>query len=188
MGANSSPIIRYTQTSWLDSLGAYNLNTGVDAQLDWLRKIIRSGGYIYKGFAFPVPGNDLVAARDSYNGNLSVLPGSYLTMITGYTNEPLGFQLQIFDEGAESYLYNGLFGKDGAVVGQMVAPAGAPAGFPFGPFIFPSPVVVLPPGRLNVEVTNLGIVQRRIQILIHCAIPISNVSFGTPQGNEGSGG
>lgn len=196
MSTQARPIFRYKDTSWLDSLPAYNLNEGVDQQLDMLRKIIKSASYVWKGLAFPNIPNDIVAARDSFNGNLSVLPGTYLTMITGYASSRVvqqqtiapGFMLQIYDEGAQTYIYNGLFGKDAASTGSMALDAVTPAGSPFGPFIFPSPVVVLAPGRLNIEVTNLDNAAMRIQILICCAVPISNVSFGVPQSIEGSGG
>ena len=174
------PMPAYTDVAWINALPGYDSSLGVSSSLDWLRKIQESGNYQWHGYGFPTPGNDLIGALDTYNGQLSINPGTYLTSISAWTSGldtqvDDGFKFQIYDEGAKSYVFARTFAKDVIASGNENAIGGV---IPFGPHFLQSPIVIVDPGRLHIEITNLRAFETRIQLLICAAVPISDMSYG----------
>ena len=121
-----------------------------------------------------------------------MLPGTFFVQIAGISatgndqqGAPLpnpGFMLQIFDEGAGAYIYNGQFGQGNTVTGNFGPATGFAAGQPIGSHLFYSPMIVLPPGRISWQITNLASTPAAIQVLLDTAVPISDTSLGNSKG------
>lgn len=167
------PIFPAALTDYLDELAIYqHIEPGC---LDMLKMIVRSNNYYWKGYATPTGGNVALGALASFEDHVSVEPGSYITMIQGYCSNAAGFKFQIFDEGAKSYMYSRTWPIHYDVTGSEVATAGV---VPFGPYILQSPMVILDPGLLTVEITNLAAMAANIQLLLCLAVPVTRSSLG----------
>ncbi len=170
-----SAIFPYRNTDWLDSLPAYDHSAAVDVWLDTLRAIQKSTNYYWQGRALPQGVNMVLPVLGSYEDHISVEPGTYITAINAYTQQAPGFEFQVFDEGAQTYLYSRKFVYN-TMAGQMVAAAGVT---PFGPHFVPGPLVVLDPGLLTLQFTNLDPVNtNRVQVFLALAVPVTHESLG----------
>lgn len=166
-------------SAYLDALPAYNLNAGVDTMLDLAREILTVDNYYFLGVAFPTGTDILIPANGTFVGNVSVEPLSYVTMITGFSDQPSGFKLRIYDKGAKADIIDRQFISSRNIASQMegVFPGVTPADTPFGPYMLISPFIVLNPGSLQIEITNLSLLAANIQILLGCAIPVTDRSI-----------
>ena len=179
-------------TAFLDNLQAYNLNAGVDSMLDLARMVIDADSYYYNGVAFPTGatlGNMLVGPGATYAANVAIEPYSYLVNISGlsvFAEGPAAFtpgmfKLRIYEKGSKSDIFNGQFALSSNVASGMeygaFFPAPTPQDVPFGVFWLQSPLVILPPGSLQIEITNLEAVACYIQILMAMATPVTDRSL-----------
>lgn len=170
-----SAIFPYRNTDWLDALPAYDSSGSVDVWLDTLRAIQKSTNYYWQGRALPQGTNMVLPILGSYEGHISVEPGSYITSINATSEQDAGFEFQIFDEGAQTYLYSRKFVYH-TMAGQMTAVAGVA---PFGPHFVPGPLVVLDPGLLTLQFTNLDPLNTNsVQVFLALAVPITHESLG----------
>lgn len=165
------PVIEapYDELSFINSLSGYNANSGLDELLDLTRVIQESGNYFFQGVSFPT-GNLIVPAQSTVNGSLQIPAGSYITSIGHYFNptvNPEGFKVRLYDKGTKASIFYGEY----AHISLISAP-GNPVGFVQSPFI------ITPPGILGWEIVNLSTVDAMIQVLLCCAIPISQQSVG----------
>lgn len=176
-----NPVFSYRETAWLDSLPAYNPNPLSEQMLDSLRKIQESGSYYFQANGVPDPDHMVVAAFDSFEDEISVPPGSILTMVTAYSATSAqgiddGFKAQIYDKGSKTTLFAATFGKNQAIFDNIGLDI---YGNPYmGPHILASPFVVLWPGQVNIEIRNMASVANTIQLALFFAIPVTQKSIG----------
>ena len=178
----------YSLSTWYENQGAYDLNAGTDLLLDQTRAIIDSDAYLFQGVSFPKGPTIFLNPGDSFSGSLQLTAYSYVVSLTGWSGNNNQFTLRIFDKGAQTDLYYGQFAWFPTVISNMESgnnmgqnlPLYAPDQ-PFGPYFFRDPLIVLPPGVLNIQVTNVATStssgQGSIQMLFGVAVPKSTVSM-----------
>lgn len=200
-GQKTGALIDVLPESWTVSLPAYACNPQAGQLLDPLSLYINAWNYAFRVMVVPGSNNAQINPSQSVEDSINIDPGSYLTMITGSSlvvtdgngsvgnTLGLGFRLQIYDQGAGRAVYStDVSGQaqSGAGSSQHVA-AGYEFdylgnGFPFGPFILPSPLVVLRPGQLNIKVINLDPVNIcDIQVVMFFAVPRSSTPDNSDQ-------
>jgi len=206
MGAFYTPSAPYDLNTWLDNLGIYSLTDAAAEYLENCRQIIDTEKYYFQGVPFPPSTNSLIAALDTYSGNITVPALSYVLAITGDTyvrgveREPggrslAGFQFRLYDKGAKmDTVVNSQFSYNNDFCGVMAAPALPKnatdlSGYPFGPLFPQSPMVVLEPGSLQIEITNLNDSSSvYCQILLMLAVPVNRLSANEVIVRKGSNG
>jgi len=132
------------------------------------------------GFMFASVGND-VTTRDQEETQfilLAVTP----TVCLG----DQGFKIRIYDKGAKTELFYNKFARDvtaSSPMGQSdpnnpdpTSPQEQEIRQALSPRFMTSPMIVLPPGTLQIEITNLSPYNNLIQILFNFAIPLGNKS------------
>lgn len=182
----TAPLFPYRDTSWLDSLPGYDMYPGVSKLLDGLKRVQESGSYYYDARGVPDAGNAEVAAFDSFEGEISIVPGSLLMMVSSYSTQGEGFKVQVYDKGSKTTLFAGTFGKDESVFGQVRA--NPVYGDVYrGPHMLEAPFVVLSPGQVNVEIRNLSESANILQVAFHLAVPVNTRSLQMLQARKGGG-
>ncbi len=193
MGSFYTPGVDYDLNTYLDNLGASIGEAALDG-LDTARNIVESGQYYFLGIPFPGRGDTTIAGRDTFTGNITVPPLSFLMSITGDsfyfpeessraqpvgTRAGEGFQLRIYDKGGkiDTFLTTS-FGHSTPSVGVManIAAPNTQNNSPISPFYPPSPMVILAPGSLQLTVTNLSTTSCFIQVLLQLAVPVNRQS------------
>ncbi len=174
------PVFEYEPTAFLDSLAAYDINGQTVQQLDLARLIEKAYAYQWRQFAFPRNGQETIPGRETFEGSITVDHYSYVVAIAGdaFTNlntntRGAGFKLQMFDKGAKTFLFERTFAKNGVFAQPLEALI---AGQPFGPKVFLAPFIILKPGILNIEITNLDPASQFIQLAFDIAVPVTDVS------------
>jgi hypothetical protein len=171
---------------YLNSLPAYYNSPTSSVLLDLARKINLAGNYTYRGICLPSGGEDVIAAYQSYEGQLALEPGTWITQINGYWSNmddirqapnTGGFKLQIYDQGAKASVFARTFGT-GDDLGYLpqLASVGWGPNIPRGSYNLLSPLTILSPGNLVVQVTNMSSVAQTIQVYFACAVPMTTTS------------
>jgi hypothetical protein len=179
------PILAQTSvTDYLDALPAYHHSRQTSELLDLHRQIVASENYLWRGMAFPPNGFDVVGALATYEDEISLPPGTYITGISRYFAKeglllnPGGFKFQIYDIGAKMSLFSRTFGHGADVAGVLQDLGGLGENMPRGIANVVGPLVVLEPGRLNLQVTNLSVDAQMIQVFLSLAVPKERRSVG----------
>ena len=135
------------------------------AQLDPLR---RAENYRPRWFCVPDDFNQPIAAYDTLQYQLQVVPGSYLIGMnwTVLDGENTDLYIQITDSCTEIPL-----GSD-FQNGAAFRPSGAAQ---LWPRILAQPRLILEPGLVNVEIANAQSSSRQCQLLLHFAEPCQEV-------------
>lgn len=183
----------YGIETWYDYNGAYDLWAGTDLLLEQARHILASDAYVFQGIAFP-KGNDVeIDYQGTFSGSLNLVPYSYILGLNGFSGDGLQYNLRIYDKGAQTDLYYGQFAWYPTVMGTMQngnTSPGVPilpgeANVPFGPYFFRDPLIVLPPGNLQIQITNSTPVRfpagamEIVQLLFLVASPKNTVTLNT---------
>ena len=188
------PIDTYSASSWYDVIGGYDLWTGTDLLLDQTRYIIESDAYVFRGHTFPKSDDINLQVGQTFSGTLNLIPYSYVVSLTGYTGNENQFVVRIYDKGAQTDVYQKQFGWFPSVVsnmqdfGQSNVGQQFPRNFPdqpFGPYFFRDPLIVLPPGVLQIQVTNVSGTANlvpvtgasQVQLFFGVAVPKNTLSF-----------
>lgn len=159
---------------FLQKLQAYNLNGGLIRSLDIMERIaVAAEDYFYKGY--PLPGSDIdrLDPLATYEAQVDVAPGSWLTAVSAYSEQPEGFVLQAVEVSSQAEFYTGLSMRS-TCLGNFSNNA---LDTPMGPTIIESPMIVLNKGRINIEIKNMSPLSNRVQVLFEFAIP--NMSGNT---------
>lgn len=180
----------YSASTWYDYQGAYDLHVGTDLLLDQSRYIIDSDAYVFQGIAFP-KGNDIeIDFGQTFSGSINLIPYSYIVSVTGFSQNGGQYTMRIYDKGAQTDLYYGQFAwyptvisnmQQGINMGEYILARNPDR--PFGPYFFRDPLIVLPPGILQVQITNAEIApdpavpMQRVQVFFSIAVPKSTVSI-----------
>lgn len=185
----------YSLGTWYDDTGAYDLNAGVDALLDGAREILESDAYMFQGVSFPKGQDIFVNPGQTFSGTLNLTPYSYLLYMTGWSQNKNQFTMRIFDKGAQADLYFKQFAWFPTVMSNMGGRLQYNNGQeifigdedkPFGPYFFQAPLVILPPGVLQVQITNVSTIPagppspnppNAMQVLFAVAVPKSTTTL-----------
>lgn len=139
------------------------------AQLDVIR---RAANLRPRWVVVPDDFNQPIAAYDTLQYQLQVVPGSYLwafnfTVLDGETND---LWIQVTDSCTEIPL-----GSD-FQAGSAFRPSGASA---LWPRLLGQPRLILEPGLVNVEIANTTGESRTCQLLLHFAEPCQEITLQT---------
>ncbi len=165
---------------YLDNLPAYNLNEGVVSLLDITRMFFDSENYMCSLVASPKGADVNIGPRLTFVENIPLEPFTYIVSLTVFSDQPEGFKLRIYDKGARAdiierqFIFHNIMGS---IMEMQFSPAPTPVDVPFGQHFFQSPIVVMPPGSLQVEITNLSPATAIIQIVLGCAVPVTDRSL-----------
>ena len=195
MGCFYTPNLPYDLNTFLDNLPVYTLGDEGSATLEQCREIVESGEYYFQGIPFPKSIDCSINGNQTFSGNISIPPLSYILAVTGDSflfgegQSPTnvrnleGFTIRLYDKGAKmDTVVAALYAQNLPNIGCMadLAPVVNPhtpqdlqTDRPIGPLFLPSPMVVLAPGSLQIDVTNLNTVKAYIQIMFMVAVPIS---------------
>lgn len=183
----------YSVSTWYNYQGAFDLNAGTDLLLDQSRYIIDSDAYVFQGVSFPKGPDIEIDFQQTFSGSLNLIPYSYVVGLTGFSRNTGQYTLRIFDKGAQSDVYFRQFAWYPTVIGTMQEQFSAAGDFiriwdrdiPFGPYFFRDPLIVLPPGVLQIQVTNAELTpdtsgfMQMVQMLFIVAVPKNTVSLNT---------
>lgn len=166
-----------------DNVPIYTANPGVSSLLNLSREFLLSGDHFSLGIAFPPAINTLVPSRGTFSGVITVPALSYVLNISGDTYVPIGqqpddnmgFMVRIYDKGAKmESVVNAQFILASLIAGNGRTTTQSPGK---GPYYLIDPFVLLKPGTLQMEVTNLSPTQdKHIQMLMWLAVPVNSSS------------
>lgn len=164
--------------TWLNSLPAYNLNAGTDTLLDQAREINECGKFYFMASPFPTGSNTTFSAYQTQNGSITIQPYAFVVSMSVYCSDPAGIKFSIYDKGAKTYLFQTIYTKDATISSNLQDYTYGSVDKPTGPYFLTSPLIILPPGVLQVEVTSLSSNNNVIaQLCLNCAVPINPKSI-----------
>ena len=153
---------QYDVSTWYDYQGMNDLWTGTDLQLDLTRHIINSGAYVYQGIAFPKGADINIPVGTTFSGTINLIPYSYIVSMTAWSGNGNQFTIRVFDKGAQTDMYQKQFAWYPTVVSNMEGTFNEGQAIiandknkPYGPYFLRSPMIVLPPGVLQIQITNV---------------------------------
>lgn len=206
------PIQALTPTSFIDSLPLFNVNWMTDQQLDLARELLNSGEYYFIGRQFPIPqdGDTIFAVNNnvpqgttnvgsvigpsqSVGGSLALPSYSYIVSIACdfYTfgnpdHNPStnpGFYLSLADKGAKQDIFDKRFARDITFGSTRSTYSDMTDNVPMQQFFNLLPWMLLPPGLLQWQVTNLDTTCAQISVYITFAVPINAGSLNKHEVN-----
>jgi hypothetical protein len=77
----------YSKVELIDRLPGYDTSPSVMRQVDWIREIIESDAYYWRGCPFP-PVDTEFELNETKNGSITLPPGTYVTSINYYQDKP----------------------------------------------------------------------------------------------------
>jgi hypothetical protein len=115
--------------------------------------------------------NVAIAANSTFEHRITIPAGAFLWAISGSSEQPEGFRLQIVDSATNK----GMFSSSaffGHVTGQgypagLVDCAGAAVQIKQPLYLLPKPHVIAPPAMLRVQITNLSALVSKCQTMLH---------------------
>lgn len=160
-------------SEYLDYLPGYDLNDNASAALDVARAIIDSENYFMRGYVFPGNGSDSLAGGDTFEGLISAPAHSIIISMTSYCSQPEGFKFQLYENGSKQNLFGRTYARQD-VTGMYQTHSGQVLpDRPIGPAWFTDPLILIPPGRIVGQVTNMSANTATIQVYLQMAIPIT---------------
>ena len=184
----------YGLETWYDYQGAFDLWTGTDLLLDNARQILASDSYVFQGVAFPKGQDVEIDFQQSFSGSINLIPYSYVLGLNGFSLNQNQYTLRIYDKGAQTDLYYGQFAWYPTVLGTMQEQFSAVGDsivlgtqdVPFGPYWFRSPLIILPPGDLQIQLSNAtpnfpppGLPAQNVQLMFLVAAPKTTTTIST---------
>lgn len=179
-------LLPFDATSAITSLPVYCANAGQEEILANLVAFLEDGDYSYQFISRACPttqqqgGSNTILGFQSFEDQISVPTGSFLTMIGGISSQGAtngGFRVRFYDAGAQATISDGWVNAN-TIVGRfkqlpqtgtgMVTSVNADEGL----FILPSPLAITSPGQLNVEITNLSPNMAIIDMAFYFATPV----------------
>lgn len=141
-----------------------------------LAPLRRALGYANRREVIPDSPNKAVKPNSTYEQRVTVPTGAFLWAVAGQSEQAAGFRLQIVDTASGA----GLLSQ----AAYFTHSAGGP-GYPAGVknsygiavqirqplYVLPKPRVLIEPGMLKVQVTNLSASINTIQVVLHFALP-----------------
>jgi hypothetical protein len=153
----------YSLSTWYENTCAYDLWTGTDLMLDLARNILASDAYIFQGIGFPKGADISLMPGQTFSGSLNLTPYSYVLSLSGFSANANQFTVRIYDKGAQTDVYQKQFAWFPTVIGNLQGTFNEgqilyqnTQDVPFGPYIFRDPLIILPPGVLQIQLTNVA--------------------------------
>ena len=189
------PIPQLDPLAWLDSQSRYAQSPGRFNDLEPGRIAQLADNYYSLFVPIPPPSDMVFTTQETKEFAIKVPPLSYLMWITSYYGDPTaadglgsrdGFQWRVYDKGAQNYLMETEWAKDRCLSQAQVNLAdGLPSmGEPYGPYFPRAPYIVLHPGLLQVEITNLDdespARNTTIQTTFQFAVPLTSQGRNNP--------
>ena len=183
----------YGLETWYDNNGAYDLWAGTDVLLDNSRQILASDSYVFQGVSFPKGLDVEIDFQQTFSGSINLIPYSYILGLNGFSQNLGQYTLRIYDKGAQTDLYYGQFAWYPTVIGTMQKQFSDAGNFintqtldiPFGPYFFRAPLIILPPGDLQIQITNAtptfepDLPVQRVQLMFLVAAPKATTTLQT---------
>jgi hypothetical protein len=168
------------------SLPVFCASPGQASILDKLIEFLVDGNYQLIIRACPTTqqqaNSNVFLANQSYEDQISVPTGSFLTMIGGIISgdtDHKGFRVQFYDAGAQAQISDG-YVHSNTISGRytqlpqtgqgMLTTVSADKNL----FILPSPLSITSPGQLNVQITNLNGQTATIDMAFFFAAPFGS--------------
>ena len=150
----------------LDYVAVYRARWSGRSLVDFLRPFIDDGSYHWKGRVAPASPLTAVPKFGSIEDQFSLKPGSFLTTISGVSDQPDGFRWKLTDRASGSTI-----GSDW--VQHIAGNGGLGTKFPTRPlpFYLTSPWTVGESGLLTIQIRNLSPATNNIQMLFAFAEP-----------------
>jgi len=131
--------------------------------IDPLLPFVDGSDYVWRGHRVPDANREQFSARQQSEDQISVVPGSFLTMISAQSSAfPNDFYAEIIDKGSGQSLTSDKF--------RYMAATGGPNGIKFPnrplPLILSEPWVITDPGLLTVRITNLATAANNICLFL----------------------
>lgn len=182
-------LMPFDKSAFIESLPVY---CGSYPQAIGLRALTRflDENYYFANRACPSTqqpgGSNSIASQQSYDDQISIPAGSFLTMIAGHTDQTdAGFRVRLYDAGAQDEITQGYI-NDVCVSGQFVPNPASNGGFVAGDtaagntlfsglMILQSPLSIASPGQLNVQITNLSANTAIIDMAFFFACPANHM-------------
>lgn len=183
-------------SAYLDLLPAYDQSWQTDALLDIERQVWDADNYYWYGIPFPTGGDIIFNQTGSpnvlqtFSGDITVPPFAILTKITyfqGLLSDGVGApsgrcKLRVYDKGGKVDMIHKQFAMIDNVASNMTGQdTGLLSGQndPFGPYMLMERKIVMPPGVLHLEITDMsGVANIAIQVLLSFAVPRNRQSLG----------
>jgi hypothetical protein len=128
-----------------------------------------AAGYEPRNEVIPDQSNQVLGARAAYDHRVTVPPGSYLWALSGSSEQPEGFTVQITDFATRSNLLSAP-AKFENITGQgtftLRDAAGAQKSLWTPLHLLAAPRPLIEPGLLNVQLTNSSNNQNRVQLVL----------------------
>lgn len=161
-------------SEYLDYLPGYDLNEAGSAALDVARAVIDSENYYMRGYTFPGNGEDSLTAGLTFEGLISLPAHSIVISMSGFSTDAAGFKFQLYENGSKQNLFGRTYARDSSTLGSYDNLDGTiTINTPMGPAWLTDPLIIMPPGRLVGQVTNMATVTATIQIYLQVAVPIT---------------
>ncbi len=141
-----------------------------------LEPLRRAWGYENRREVIPDSSNKAVGVKATYEQRVTVPAGAFLWAIAGTSQQPEGFRLQIIDTASG----RGLLSQPAhfsAIAGGASYPIGVKNCYGTAViirqalYVLPKPRVIIEPGMLRVQITNLSAAVNTIQVVLHFAAP-----------------
>ena len=183
----------YGLETWYDYNGAFDLWTGTDLLLDTSRQILASDSYVFQGISFPKGQDVEIDFQQSFSGSINLIPYSYVLGLTGFSRNLDQYTLRIYDKGAQTDLFYGQFAWYPTVIGTMQKQFSAVGDtistqtldIPFTAYWFRAPLIILPPGDLQIQLTNAApnfdptVPMQSVQLMFLVAAPKTTTTIST---------
>jgi hypothetical protein len=169
------------------SLPVFCANSGQQDIIRHLLEFLEDGDYTYQFISRACPtteqqgGSNVILANQSFEDQISVPAGSFLTMIGGISqvspNVYGRFRVKLYDAGAQAsitqdwanaFCMSGKFTQLPQTGTGMLTTVDENKNL----FILPSPLAITSPGQLNVQITNLEAETVTIDMAFFFATPI----------------
>lgn len=149
-----------------DAIAIYRARHAGHGGLDFARFFVAAPGYRWRTFVLPDVSNRSLAARATFEDQVSLAPGSFLISIASSSGAAAGFQFSIVDAGSKQPLSSDM-ARAGALSGRAATFANRG-----GPFFLPVPWVVSKPGLVLVKLANLAAAANEIDLQLQFAEPV----------------
>jgi len=83
---------------------------------------------------------------------------------------PSGMRVQIFERGSQQNLFGNTYGRGNVSTGQNNPLSATPTGIK----LLRNPIFVIPPGQIQIMITNLSLNLAYCQVLLACAVPLAD--------------
>ena len=176
---------------WLYAQPAWDSSPSTLSVIDLLAKIEGTNtgpSYYFQGVMAPKQFSQSgVAGLTTVSDEFSLPEGTIIWGIGGYaadvaTLTSYGMRVQIFERGSQQMLFGHTYGDSRVTLGQNVPGSTVPNGIKF----MRNPIFVIPPGQIQIMMTNLSQNLAYLQVFLACAVTLTGGITGVYSQKGGS--